>query len=120
MVIANTILTIIAATSFGFIPAFTEFVEYAGQPKSVFDLIYDVFYDTILPLNGLLICLFVWLHWRNSNLEQELTHGNHKYPTTFLAKYVRISITTFIPLILAVVFVNTVLAKFFGPQYAMF
>lgn len=120
MVIANTVLTIIAATSFGFIPAFTEFVEYAGQPKSVFDLIYDVFYDTILPLNGLLICLFVWLHWRNNNLEQELTHGNHKYPTSFLAKYVRVSITTFIPLILAVVFINTVLAKFFGPQYAIF
>ena len=99
MVIANTILTIIAATSFGFIPALPEFVEYAGNQSRAFDVIYDVFYDTILPLNGLLICLFVWLHWRNNNLESELTHGNHAYPTSLLAKYVRVSISTFIPLI---------------------
>ncbi|MGM0482100.1 MAG: sodium-dependent transporter [Pseudomonadota bacterium] len=120
MALANTVLTIIAATSFGFIPAFTEFVSYAGQSKSVFDVIYDVFYDTILPLNGLLICLFVWLHWRSKGLEEELTHGNHAYPNTWLAKYIRVSITTFIPLILAVVFINTVLAKFFGEQFAFF
>ena len=72
---ATTVLTIIAAASFGFIPAFTEFVSYGGATKSVFDVIYDVFYDTILPLNGLLICLFVWWHWRYSSLEQELAEA---------------------------------------------
>ncbi len=114
MCAATTVLTIIAATSFGFIPAFTEFVSYGGATKSVFDVIYDVFYDTILPLNGLLICLFVWWHWRYSSLEKELSEGNSNYPNTFLAKYVRVSITTFIPAILFVVFINTVLSKFFG------
>ena len=114
MCVATTVLTIIAATSFGFIPAFTEFVSYGGVTKSVFDVIYDVFYDTILPLNGLLICLFVWWHWRYSSLEKELSEGNSNYPNTFLAKYVRVSITTFIPAILFVVFINTVLSKFFG------
>ncbi|MCJ8316892.1 MULTISPECIES: sodium-dependent transporter [Idiomarina] len=111
---AVTVLTLIAATSFGFIPAFTEFTSYAGQTKSVFDVIYDVFYDTILPLNGLLICLFVTLHWRKKGLEDELSEGNPNYRNTLLAKYVRISISTFIPLILAVVFINTVLTKFVG------
>ena len=111
---AVTVLTLIAATSFGFVPAFTEFTSYAGQTKSVFDVIYDVFYDTILPLNGLLICLFVTLHWRRKGLEDELSEGNPNYRNTLLAKYVRISISTFIPLILAVVFINTVLTKFVG------
>ena len=45
--------------SFGFADVFTSFTSYAGGDKSLFDVIYDVFYDTILPLNGLLICLFV-------------------------------------------------------------
>ncbi len=114
MGIAVTILTLIAATSFGFVPAFTEFTFYADTPKSVFDVIYDVFYDTILPLNGLLICLFVSFHWRRKNLDAELAEGNPGYPNTLLAKYVRLSICTFIPLILAAVFINTVLTKFFA------
>lgn len=114
MGIAVTILTLIAATSFGFVPAFTEFTFYADSSKSVFDVIYDVFYDTILPLNGLLICLFVSFHWRRKNLDAELAEGNPGYPDTLLAKYVRLSICTFIPLILATVFINTVLTKFFA------
>ncbi|EKE83748.1 sodium-dependent transporter [Idiomarina xiamenensis] len=114
MCVLVTLLTIVASTSFGLVPMFTEFTFYGGATKSVFDVIIDVFYDTILPLNGLLICLFVSWRWRKENLEQELSEGNTGYPQTFLAKYVRISITTFIPLILAVVFINTVAKKFFA------
>jgi NSS family neurotransmitter:Na+ symporter len=114
MGIAITILTLIAATSFGIVPWFTAFTSYAGADKSVFDVIYDVFYDTILPLNGLLICLFVRFRWKRSQLTAELSEGNQAYATSWLEKYVSFAIGTFIPLILAVVFINTVLTKFFA------
>jgi NSS family neurotransmitter:Na+ symporter len=58
--------------------------------------------------------LFVSFHWRRKNLDAELAEGNPGYPNTLLAKYVRLSICTFIPLILAAVFINTVLTKFFA------
>jgi Na+-dependent transporters of the SNF family len=114
MGLAITILTLIAATSFGLVPWFTAFTSYAGADKSVFDVIYDVFYDTILPLNGLLICLFVRFRWKRSQLTAELSEGNQAYATSWLEKYVSFAIGTFIPLILAVVFINTVLTKFFA------
>lgn len=114
MGIAITVLTLIAATSFGLVPWFTAFTSYAGADKSVFDVIYDVFYDTILPLNGLLICLFVRFRWKRSQLTAELSEGNQAYATSWLEKYVSFAIGTFIPLILAVVFINTVLTKFFA------
>lgn len=114
MGIVVTILTIVAATSFGLIPIFSKFVVYAGMDKSVFDVIYDVFYDTILPLNGLLICLFVRARWKRDKLTAELSEGNPNYATSFLEKYVSFAIGTFIPLILALVFINTVLNKFFA------
>ncbi len=114
---AITVLTLIAATSFGMVPWFTTFVFYADADKSVFDVIYDVFYDTILPLNGLLICLFVRYRWKRAQLTAELAEGNAAYPTSWLAKYVSFSIGTFIPVILAIVFANTVLTKFFGYSF---
>ncbi|RCW30303.1 sodium-dependent transporter [Pseudidiomarina tainanensis] len=109
-----TLLTVVAATSFGLIPIFTEFTSYAGSSKSVFDVIYDVFYDTILPLNGLLLCLFVRYRWRRSQLTAELSEGNSDYTNSWFARYINFSIGTFIPVILALVFANTVLTKFFG------
>ena len=114
MGIAITVLTLIAATSFGLVPFFTQFMSYAGADKSVFDVIYDVFYDTILPLNGLLICLFVRFRWKREQLTAELSEGNANYQSSWLEKYVSFAIGTFIPLILAVVFINTVLTKFFN------
>lgn len=117
MGIALTVLTLIAATSFGLVPLFSEFTNYAGSSKSVFDVIYDVFYDTILPLNGLLICLFVRFRWKRAQLTAELSEGNANYQTSWLEKYVSFAIGTFIPLILAVIFTNTVLTKFFGYSF---
>ncbi|MFC0445341.1 sodium-dependent transporter [Pseudidiomarina halophila] len=114
MGIAITILTLLAATSFGLLPWVSNVVTYAGIDKSLFDIIVDVFYDTILPLNGLLICLFVRYRWKRENFTAELSKGNSNYPNTFLHKYVNFAIGTFIPVILAIVFINTVAAKFFG------
>ena len=94
-------------------PFFTEFINYGGGTKSFFDLIVDVFYETILPLNGLIVCLFVVYCWKRSSLDKELIIGYEGYSTSMTKKYVNFSLGTFIPVILFLVFINTVLLKFF-------
>ncbi|MGX5915511.1 sodium-dependent transporter [Aliidiomarina sp. Khilg15.8] len=107
-------LTLIAIASFGMVSFFTELFTYGGRPRSFFDVIYDVFYDTVLPLNGLLICLFVVWSWKRNNFHSALAEGNASYAKSWLRKYISFSLTTFIPVILAVVFINTVLGIFFS------
>ncbi|WP_438862365.1 sodium-dependent transporter [Neptunicella sp.] len=108
------VCTVIAATSFGMFDWTTSFTSYAGANKSVFDIIVDVFYDTILPFNGLLICLFVIYRWKRHNFNQELEAGDPGYKGSFFEKYVNFSVGTFIPVILFLVFINTVALKYFG------
>mgnify|MGYP001171389272 CR=1 FL=1 len=107
------VLTLIATASFGMLDHFTNFVSYGGKSKSFFDLIEDVFYQTVLPFNGLLICLFVVWHWRQDKFNNSLADGNSKYMGSLLQKYINFSLRTFIPVILAAVFINTVLDIYF-------
>ncbi|GLR72478.1 sodium-dependent transporter [Agaribacter marinus] len=108
------ILSVFCALSFGFVDFFTSFVSYANSEKSFFDVVYDVFYDTILPLNGLLICLFVSYRWRKRGFNDELDMGSEGYKGSLIQKYVDFSLSTFIPIILAAIFINTVALKYFG------
>ena len=108
------VMTIISAMSFGLVGFFTDFVTYAGQSKSFFDVVIDVFYDTILPFNGLLICIFVIYRWKKENLNAELDQGAPEYKNSWFEKYVDFSVGTFIPVILLLIFINTVALKYFG------
>lgn len=108
------IFSLMCAFSFGFYDFFTSFVTYAGSTKSFFDVVYEVFYDTILPLNGLLICLFVSYKWKKVAFNNELDQGAPNFQKSFLERYVNFSLGTFIPVILAIIFINTVAAKYFG------
>ncbi|NMP31864.1 sodium-dependent transporter [Thalassotalea sp. M1531] len=108
------VLTLFASVSFGMVSFFTEFTSYAGGTRSFFDVVYDVFYDTILPLNGLLLCLFVSYRWKKHNLSEELATGNDGYKGSLSEKYINFSLSTFIPVILLGIFLNTVAVKFFG------
>lgn len=94
----------VAAQSFGRVQWLTEFVSYAGASKSLFDLIVDVFYETILPLNGLMVCLYVSVKW---NMVQE-----HLPATDLTTRYSRLALRSFVPLILLGVFVSTVYSKY--------
>jgi NSS family neurotransmitter:Na+ symporter len=105
---------IMCAVSFGMIDFFSSFTQYAGVEKSFFDIVYDVFYDTILPLNGFLICIFVIYRWKKANFHEALSQGAPDYGKGWFAKYVDMSVGTFIPLILLVIFINTVATKYFG------
>jgi len=114
LLITAGVLTVFAAVSFGMVNFFTEFTYYAGGNKSFFDVIYDVFYDTILPLNGFLLCIFVSYRWKKNNLSEQLSIGNDNYIGSWVEKYINFSLGTFIPAIVLVIFINTVAHKFFA------
>lgn len=116
--VVGGLLSVFCAVSFGMISFFTNFIDYAGQSKSFFDVVIDIFYDTILPLNGLLLCLFVSIRWKKHRFSDELSIGNPQYKNSITERYINFSLTTFIPLILLVIFINTVSQKFFA--YSIF
>lgn len=118
LLVIGGLLSIFCAVSFGMVSFFTHFIDYAGQTKSFFDLVIDIFYETILPLNGLLLCLFVSFRWKKHRLSEELAVGNAQYQNSLTKRYINFSLTTFIPLILFVIVVNTVSQKFFA--YSIF
>jgi len=111
---AIVITSLACVVSFGMVPFFTEFMRYGGGVKSFFDLVIDVFYDTILPLNGALICVFVVYQWKKRNLDSELEQGDEGYKGSITEKYINFALGTFIPVLLVLIFINTVLSKFFG------
>ena len=113
LTITAGLLTICATASFGMVAFFTEFTAYAGSNKSFFDVIIDVFYETILPLNGFLICVFVSYRWKNKKLSEELSIGNKDYKGSWVERYINFSLGTFIPFIVLLIFINTVATKFF-------
>jgi NSS family neurotransmitter:Na+ symporter len=112
---ASVALLVIASTvSFGMVAYFTEFTSYGGSTKSFFDIIIDVFYDTILPLNGFIVCLFVMYRWKQKSFNAELSEGDESISQSFTLRYINFSLATFIPVVLLLVFLNTVCVKFFG------
>ncbi|MCP4115819.1 MAG: sodium-dependent transporter, partial [Desulfobacteraceae bacterium] len=114
LTLATGVLTILCTMSFGMVDSLTSFTSYGSGNKSFFDIVYDVFYDTILPLNGLMVCLFVMYRWKKARLTDELSQGSPNYAGSFMEKYVNFSLSTFIPVILLAIFINTVATKFFA------
>jgi NSS family neurotransmitter:Na+ symporter len=108
------VFTVPAAMSFGYAELFTSFTHYAGGDKSLFDVIYDVFYDTILPLNGFLVCIFVIYRWKKANFQAALHEGSSTTSMSWFDRYINVALGTFIPLVLVVIFINTVATKFFA------
>jgi len=87
--------------SFGEVQFFTNFITYGGSTKSFFDFIINIFYETVLPINGFLICLLICYKWKVKNLMQEVVADPKNL--TLVEKYVKLSIGSFIPLILVVI-----------------
>jgi neurotransmitter:Na+ symporter, NSS family len=98
----------------GAVTGLTEFMFYEGKTKSVFDVIFDVFSDTGLPLGGFLMSIFISRKWKLSNFNEELAQGNPGFLGSILNKFLNFSISFFAPLFLGIMFITTVLHKFFG------
>ena len=117
LLICGLLLVVFSAMcvlSFGHVEFFSNFVSYADKDNSFFTVVIDVFYDTILPLNGFLICIFVIYRWKKHNFNEELDKGAPAFKKSLFERYVNLSVGTFIPVILLVIFTNTVAVKYFG------
>ena len=103
-----SIFSIPAIMSLGISDYFTNFTSYGGVTRSFFDLVSDVFYETILPLVGFTVCIFCVYRWRLTGLSSELSKGDPDYVGSRLEKYINFSLGTFIPFVLLLVFISTV------------
>ena len=103
-----SIFSIPAIMSLGISDYFTNFTSYGGVTRSFFDLVSDVFYETILPLVGFTVCIFCVYRWRLAGLSSELSKGDPNYVGSRLEKYINFSLGTFIPFVLLLVFISTV------------
>ena len=103
-----SIFSIPAIMSLGISDYFTNFTSYGGVTKSFFDLVSDVFYETILPLVGFTVCIFCVYRWRLAGLSSELSKGDPDYVGSRLENYINFSLGTFIPFVLLLVFISTV------------
>jgi NSS family neurotransmitter:Na+ symporter len=69
--------------------------------------------DTLLPLGGCMIVIFAAYVWKKENLNAEIAVG---YPNRnkFVENYINFAVTYLCPIILACMFILTVLNRFFG------
>jgi len=100
----------------GAVDGLTNFMFYEGKSKAVFDFVFDVFSDTGLPLGGFFMSIFIARRWKLNNFNQELALGNNSYLGSMLNKFLNFSIMFFAPLFLGIMFITTVLQKFFGVE----
>ncbi len=103
-----------ATMSLGISEFFTNFTSYGGVTKSFFDLVSDVFYETILPFVGFTVCIFCAYRWKVSGLKSELVIGDPTYEGSLLEKYINFALGTVIPVVLLVVFISTVSQIYFA------
>ena len=96
----------------------TSFITYkdGGQDTDFLSFVAALANDTILPLGGCVIAFFAAHVWKKHNLDEELAQGSPRYKGSFVQKYLNFAIGYFAPIILASLFILTVLFKFFGIQ----
>ena len=80
------------------------------------DLITDVFSVIALPLGGFLMSVFIATRWKTHNLSAEISQGFNSYPGSWIEKVINFIMVYVAPLALGLMFVLTVLEKFFGIQ----
>lgn len=110
------LLGIPSMVSFGTVDFFTNFVSYSGQSRSFMDLITDIFSVIALPLGGFLLSVFIATRWKTHNLSAEITQGFPNYIGSTVEKIISFIISYIAPIILGLMFILTVLEKFFGIQ----
>ncbi|MBI1184465.1 sodium-dependent transporter [bacterium] len=102
----------------GYSAFFSDFITYYHAEKSTgfLSFISDTASDTFLPLGGFLITVFAAYVWKKENLQAELAIGAPGFEGSLVSKYISFAVTVLCPLILGLIFVLTVLGKFFGVE----
>lgn len=114
LAICKGVFVVMATLSFGMSDFFTSFIHYAGANKSFFDLILDVFYETVLPLIGFTVCMFCCYRWKLLAMGREIEQGEAGFRSSLLQTYLKYTLGTVIPLVLLAVFANNVSRLYFA------
>ncbi len=95
---------------------FTEFITYFGAENATnfMDFVEHIASDSFLPLGGLLIVTFAAYAWHKHNLSEELAVGYPGFKGSLIEKALHFCVGYLCPAILAILFVLTVLGRFFG------
>ncbi len=97
----------------GAVDYFSNFAYYEGVTKTVLDVVFDIFSDVGLPLGGFLMTIFIATKWKTANFNNELEEGNPGFKGSLMQKYLNFSLSYFAPIFLGLMFVVTILKKFF-------
>lgn len=109
-----TFLALFSLLSQGATGFFTNFVTYpSGVTKDFLSVVADVFFETCLPLGGFLLTAFAAFRWKTFFFNEEVAIGNPGYQNSLVMKF--LTVMLFIcPFVILFIFINTVLAKYFG------
>ncbi|TQV75247.1 sodium-dependent transporter [Aliikangiella marina] len=102
----------------GAVEALTNFIKLPGSEgyTNFMDFVGVIANDTFLPLGGFLIAIFVAYIWRKENFDAELSEGDVEIKGSWLQSYVNFAVSYVCPVLLFLIFMVTVLDKFFGVQ----
>lgn len=100
----------------GYSGFFSNFITYFGTDQSTdfMTMVENFSSDTFLPLGGLLISIFTAYVWKKKNLIEEISHGYSNFSDTIIAKYIGFAIMYLCPIVLSIIFIFTVLDRFFN------
>ncbi len=95
---------------------FTNFVTYLGADKATnfMDFVGHIGSDTMLPFGGFLITIFTAYIWKKHNLNKEIEIGYPGFKGTLIEKYIDFAISYLCPVVLGIIFILTLLNRFFG------
>lgn len=94
----------------------TTFITYVGAeaPTNFMSFVEHIGSDTLLPLGGLLMSVFAAYVWKKGNLNAEIEQGNPGFKGTLVERYIDFAISYLCPVVLGIIFILTVLNRFFG------
>ncbi|WP_423820400.1 sodium-dependent transporter [Salinimicrobium sp. TIG7-5_MAKvit] len=101
---------------YGAIQSLTSFTFYEGTSKSFMDLVQDVFSVIALPLGGFLLSVFIATRWTTAKFSDEISQGAKNYKGSFMEGFLNIMIKFICPIVLGLMFILTLLQKFFNIQ----
>ena len=95
---------------------FSSFITYLGSNKAIdfMTFVADIANDTLLPLGGCLISIFVAYVWKKEKLFDEIANGYQHIHTSWIRYYLHFTLSYICPSILGILFILTMLGRFFG------
>jgi len=95
---------------------FSNFITYLGDSKvtSFMDFVGHIGSETLLPFGGFLITIFTAYVWKKHNLNKEIETGHPGFKGTLIEKYIDFAISYLCPVVLGIIFLLTLLNRFFG------